>query len=172
MGNFRHGMAETKTYKAWASMRQRCENPKKHNYHNYGGRGVRVCERWQDFKNFLADMGEAPAGYSIERIDVNGDYCPENCKWIPFHEQTRNRRVTLRATVNGVEVTMKEACEKLGLNYRTVQSRINIMGWTKEEALGLCTKKAHRPRPVSRHSLQEARKSGSPSWTRTSADTD
>jgi hypothetical protein len=147
MSNYRHGMEATATYRAWSSMKQRCLNQKCRSYPNYGGRGIKVCGRWMTFKNFFDDMGEAPLGYSLERVDNNGNYEPGNCKWIPLHEQKRNRRATLKTSVNGVEMTVKEACLLLGLNYRTVQSRVNIMGWSMEEALGRCAKTAQSPAP-------------------------
>lgn len=137
-------------------MKRRCLNPKAPNYRNYGGRGIKVCGRWMIFQNFFADIGERPPGHSIERIDVNGDYCPENCKWIPSHLQARNRRASVKVLINGVETPLREACQNLGLNYRTVLSRVNILKWTREEALGLCTRIAHRAHGVSGHFQEEA----------------
>lgn len=83
----------------WLKMLKRCNNPNETHYHNYGGRGIKVCERWHDWNLFLEDMLEGyEMGLSIERIDVNGDYCPENCKWITKREQAFNKQDTIYVT--------------------------------------------------------------------------
>lgn len=95
-GNPKHGGARrsglTREYKAWKYMWRRCTNPRSQNFKYYGGRGIKVCEQWKSFETFLADMGSCPDGYSIERIDNDGNYEPSNCKWIPLSEQPKNRR--------------------------------------------------------------------------------
>lgn len=79
-------------YSSWQNMLQRCQNPKNPRYMDYGGRGITVCERWQDFRNFLADMGDRPAGFTLERKDNSGNYEPGNCIWLIAYMQAKNRR--------------------------------------------------------------------------------
>lgn len=89
--NKRHGLSGTREHATWLDMRNRCRNPDAHNYARYGARGIQVCERWDSFESFLADMGPKPKGYSIERENNDGHYEPSNCKWATQSEQNKNK---------------------------------------------------------------------------------
>lgn len=93
--NFKHGLTDTPTWNSWFAMRQRCLNPKAPAYAMYGARGITVCEHWDSFLNFLADMGERPANHTIDRIDSRGNYTPENCRWATPTMQSRNTSAVL-----------------------------------------------------------------------------
>lgn len=128
------GGKSSRTYRSWRHMRERCTNPKDQDYPNYGGRGIAVCERWKTFENFLADMGETPVGRSIDRIDVNGDYEPGNCRWATNREQSLNTRSNRILTVNGQSRPMVEWAELMGLSPATILKRLK-RGWSIEEAV-------------------------------------
>ena len=123
-------------YPVWDQMRRRCNNPKAKQFADYGGRGIKVCERWQtSFQNFLADMGPRPEGMTIERIDNNGDYKPDNCRWATRKEQNENRRICIHCVLNGERMTLAEACRRKGIAYRPVVKRIQDRGWPVDLAL-------------------------------------
>lgn len=129
-----HGMAKTPTYSIWQHIRQRCLNPTADDYELYGGRGIKICEAWNDFATFYADMGERPKGMSIERIDNNGDYTPENCKWATPREQASNRRTNRRISIGGETKTLTEWRNHYGIRDETVRFRLK-RGWPIERAL-------------------------------------
>lgn len=136
-----HGMTGTPEYQSWSHMRYRCENPTNDRYKDYGGRGIKVCERWSKFENFFADMGPRPEEGSIDRIDVNGDYTPENCRWATWHQQYQNRRSS--PIVDGERVSMKELARRVGTPYGRIQARV-FRGWDLEDALEVPPVKGQR----------------------------
>lgn len=125
----------SKLYWVWGDMIGRCTNPNHKAYANYGGRGVSVCDRWRMFDAFAEDMGPAPSGYSLDRIDNAQGYSPLNCRWATRQEQNSNRRNCIYVEVAGDRVTLKEACRRLGLTYRPVVKRIRDRGWPIDLAL-------------------------------------
>jgi hypothetical protein len=130
-----HGYTKSKTFKSWESMLQRCTNPTAPDYPKYGGRGIEVHPAWADsFEAFLADMGERPEGKTLDRINVNGNYTPDNCRWADLSTQQRNRRSTSTLTLNGVEKPLIEWAEEAGLTAKILSWRLRN-GWTVEKAL-------------------------------------
>lgn len=121
-------------YTAWINMLSRCYNRNKKDFKNYGGRGITVCERWKEFENFYADMGNRPDNTSIDRIDVNGNYEPSNCRWASNLEQARNMRSNRLIEFNGIISSLSEHCSKAGLDYRSVHQRLK-RGWNVTKAL-------------------------------------
>lgn len=119
----------------WSAMKNRCENPNDPAYKNYGGRGITVCERWHTFSLFLADMQPRPVGGMLDRIDNNGPYSPDNCKWSTRKEQNSNRRNCIMVVLDGEPMTLKEACRRRSLTYRAVHKRITMRGWSIERSL-------------------------------------
>lgn len=124
--NRTHGMSNTRIFGIWEKMRQRCKNQNDKYYSQYGGRGISVCMEWdssfEKFYQWSVDNGYSD-NLSIERIDVNGNYCPENCSWIPMSEQPRNRTNTIRVFYNGKEWCLRTLCGHLGFPYRSAYRR-------------------------------------------------
>lgn len=126
----------TSEYNSWRNMRDRCKYPSAENWHKYGGRGIKVCDRWIDsFENFLEDMGPKPTRkHTIERLDVNGNYEPDNCVWAVSKTQMRNRTDTRWVEFRGRRMALAEACELAGIPRNVVDARLNRK-WTMERAL-------------------------------------
>jgi hypothetical protein len=135
---------QTRTYKAWVNMRSRV-NPDIERYRErYYDRGIRVCVRWdKDFRAFLADMGECPPGKSLDRINNDGNYDPENCRWATAAQQSANQSRTKFAEIDGESLCIAEACRRLGVHPATVQHRMNL-GMTAEDALARPVRKRTR----------------------------
>jgi lambda repressor-like predicted transcriptional regulator len=126
-----HGMTHSKTYSSWSGMKNRCLNKNNNRYHQYGGRGISICERWIDsFENFLEDMGECPDSHSIGRIDNDGSYCKDNCRWETAKQQSRNKTNTVR--VLGESAT--DIAERIGMARSTLTTRIK-RGWNEDVAV-------------------------------------
>jgi hypothetical protein len=133
-GHSRNGKL-TSEYNSWRNMLARCNDPNNDKYENYGGRGITVCERWSDFRNFLFDMGAKPSPrYTIDRRDVNGNYEPKNCCWSSPKTQSRNKTNNRIVAFRGREMSLAEACELSGISRNVVDGRLQ-RGWTIEKAL-------------------------------------
>ena len=138
-----HGSSGTRLYRIWKGMKERCTYKKHVRYSSYGGRGISVCDEWQnDFQAFY-DWSMAN-GYreelSIDRIDPNGNYTPSNCRWVNIEVQANNKRNNHYIEINGERKTLEDWCKQLNLKHQTVSKRLNL-GWSPEEALGLVPRK-------------------------------
>lgn len=147
LSHITHGYAKSPTYVSWQNMRARCGNSKLAGYKNYGGRGIRVCKRWNSFICFLQDMGIRPDGLTLERRDVNGCYTPSNCYWASKYVQANNTRANIR--VDGS--SLADACRNRGIGYSAVYQRVRVLGYSAMEALAGTRRAAGRS---SRHAQQ------------------
>lgn len=133
--NATHGMTGSRTFKTWDSMIYRCNNPSSKDFPRYGGRGIKVCARWDNsFEAFLADMGERPEGMTLDRIDHEGDYSKDNCRWATPLTQARNRRNNRIIEYKGESGPVSYWAEKMGIERKTLEYRIRV-GWDIERAL-------------------------------------
>lgn len=130
-----HGMYNSPTYNSWANMIQRCTNKNSHKYPDYGGRGITFDSSWIRFESFLEDMGERPNGTTLDRRDNDGNYEPSNCRWATIDQQANNKRNNRIIEYQGESLTMAQWAKKLGINYGTLQTRIDRCGWSVEDAL-------------------------------------
>lgn len=129
---YKHGNARklngkrTPTYLTWTSMKQRCLNPNYDSYNRYGGRGITIQDDWLMFTNFIEDMGERPEGMSLDRIDVNGNYTKDNCRWATRKEQCNNTRRNVTYTIDGLTKTQSEWCDYYGIKQSVFGKRIAL----------------------------------------------
>jgi len=132
----KHGLSDTPTARSWVEMRRRCYATHRKEYPNYGGRGIVVCDRWRDsFVNFLTDMGLRPDGHTLDRIDNDGPYSPENCRWVPRAAQELNKRSSVRYDIFGERITLAEAARKYGIGSATLYNRVITLKWAPERAV-------------------------------------
>lgn len=127
-------------YNVWHGIKLRCHNPNYHSFEFYGGRGIIVCDEWRNsFDTFAtwADNNGYEEGLEIDRIDVNGNYCPENCRWVTPKQQANNRRNTFIVTYQGAAKPLSEWCDELGLPYATIYYRLSSGKWSVEDALNV-----------------------------------
>lgn len=134
-GAIRHGYTKSPEHRAWINMHDRCRRPENHAYARYGGRGISVCDRWKSFENFIADMGHRPtAAHSLDRIDNNGNYCPENCRWTTQITQNRNNSGNKVIEHNGESMSISEWAEKTGIPRGAIYMRLRAK-WSIGDAL-------------------------------------
>lgn len=128
-------LSRSPTYKSWMKMKERCTNPNAMQWKWYGGRGIKVCDRWRTFSSFLEDMGPRPSlDYTIDRIDSDGDYEPGNCRWATRAEQINNQKKTIWVVINGEPMTLRDACRQRGIKFSTAYDRMS-RGHSVEYAL-------------------------------------
>lgn len=151
-----HGKTKHITYTSWRAMISRCTCETDKAYPYYGGRGIKIDSKWEKFSGFLEDMGERPSkDYTIDRIDVNGDYCKENCKWATRKEQARNTRNNPLYEHDGVAKTLADWAETTGIKVGTLHDRLHKLNWSIRDAL---TKPLGKP-----NALQKSRSPNSES---------
>lgn len=135
----KHGLADTPIHGIWVRMNQRCHNPNSRAYARYGGRGIKVCDRWRGkngFASFISDVGMRPSSkHSLDRIDNDGDYCPENVRWATAKEQGNNKRNNILLTYKGKKLTVAQWSRELGISAMNIRNRIGNLGWSVEKAL-------------------------------------
>jgi hypothetical protein len=130
-----HGMSRTPTYASWFQMWQRCRNKNSKDYPRWGGRGITVCDRWQSFASFLADMGERPPGMTLDRYpDNGGNYEPGNCRWATASQQVQNSTSVTNLTYDGQTYCIAEWSRRIGIKEVTIGGRLK-RGWSVERAL-------------------------------------
>lgn len=133
--NKTHGLHNRPEYSVWQNMITRCTNQSTNCFHRYGGRGISVCDEWRNFEQFYADMGDRPDGMTLDRIDNNGPYSKENCRWATIGEQARNTRRTQLVEYKGKTQCLKDWANEVGIAYNTLRKRFVIYNWPFEKAI-------------------------------------
>ena len=131
-GNYRHGMYGTPTYKSWAEMKSRCDHPERSRGHYVN---ISYCKEWETFQNFFKDMGERPAGTSLDRIDPTGNYEPRNCRWADDFTQENNRTNNVFYEIDGVKMTLPQIARKYGLSRSNLANKIYLKKMSMKDAL-------------------------------------
>lgn len=133
---YKHGETGTRLFKIWGSMHERCEREKHVHYKDYGGRGISVCDEWSEYLPFAtwARSNGYSDKLSIDRIDTNGNYEPNNCRWVTVKEQQNNKRSNRIVIYQGTKYTVTQLAEKIGMNKTTLRERLN-MGWSVRDAV-------------------------------------
>lgn len=127
---------EHRLYVTWKNMRQRCTNPRATSYKYHGARGVKICDKWDDFWSFIDDMGSSyQEGLTLDRIDVNGDYCKENCRWATWKIQGNNKRRSRVLTYKNESHTITDWAEKIGVKRSTLAQRFYVYKWPVSKVL-------------------------------------
>ena len=130
-----HGMSKTRVYKIWADMRKRCENPNHKYYYRYGGRGIKVCDKWAKFEEFYNDMGNPKEGMTLDRINNDGIYCYDNCRWSSREEQANNRKGNKKFEYEGKLLGLNQISKLTGIKRSTLWARINLQNLSIDKAI-------------------------------------
>lgn len=136
--NTTHGLSKKhpREYRSWKDMRSRCNNSNNGDYTDYGGRDIAVCNRWDDFAAFFADLGPCPKGLTLDRIEVDGDYEPLNCRWATSNVQANNKRTNRQITIDTETKTLQEWCRHFGIEHSKARYRL-AQGWPVERVFSL-----------------------------------
>ena len=147
----RHGMSKSTEHKIWTGMNERCTNANSKFFHRYGGRGVSICDRWELFENFFADMGPRPRGKTLDRFpDKNGNYEPTNCRWATPEEQANNTCSNVLITIDGEIKTLSQWSRLHGLDPDIASQRILRDGWAPQDAVTIPSRSLRRDKNFNR----------------------
>ncbi len=142
---YKHGMHGTRIYWLWRGIILRCYEPASSSYYLYGARGITVCDRWRDFRNFYADMGERPKGMMLDRTDNSKGYSPDNCKWVTPKESANNRRTNRLITINGETKNLEQWAAYYGIKLKTICHRLYTFRWDEIKAVTTPVLRGRKP---------------------------